>query len=157
MNSVHEPGSNGDLETLSSRKPSRVHEHPTGPASPACAHRPRAGGCVVGGSGRVVVGPPGRVAVLRVHPKRYRAPPAARPCSAPAPAHPSLVPACPARLLRAPRACCAVSWAWLDVSRPCVVTQSSSLMPLLPRSRYSNCIVTQPSHQPIVSRYSAVL
>ena len=45
MNSVHEPGPNGDSETIPSRKPgqklSQVHEHPTGPTghpgTPRCA------------------------------------------------------------------------------------------------------------------------
>ena len=45
MNIVHELGPNGDSETILSRKPgrkpSRVHEHPTGSTGPACAHRPR--------------------------------------------------------------------------------------------------------------------
>ena len=144
MNSVHDR-----VQTVTQKhhrvenqveKQSRVHEHPTSPAGPACAPMPRARGRVVGGPGRVVAGPPGRVAALLLP----RAPPAAR-LRAQLPAR--LPPAEPARPLLAQRAhahiCCTQHSvvAWLAVSRPCVATQSSS--PLSQLSQYNFCIVIQ--------------
>ena len=99
-------------------KQSRVHEHPTGPAGPACAPRPRARVRVVGGPGRVMAGPPVRVAVLRPRPalRLPRAPPAACPtCLSPArPAARAPAASCArapaARPPRAPAEPSAVSW-----------------------------------------------
>ena len=124
MNSVHEPGPNGDSETIPSRK-KQVENH-AGCTSTQLAQlaAPR-----LRSRDRVVAGSPGRVTELRARPARCRLRPAlcrpcparcrtpptarpARPCRAPAPsalapgpAHPSSAPARPAHLLLSQRPC----------------------------------------------------
>ena len=115
------------------RKPSQVHEHPTGPA---CAHRQRPGrvrmavswaGLSVSWSGPPVVSQPS--AGFRSRPAH---------CLSPARAAPQRPrPRATAQRLRAPRAWCAVSWAWLG----CIAIQPS-LAFLLPSHNTPGCIAT---------------
>ena len=112
------------------RKSSWVHEYPTGPA---CAHKPRARGRVVGG---LAVSWPGPPAVSQLS-ARCRAPPASRPalrlprapraCAAPqrpAPQRQRLSPRPPAQRLRAPRACLSrvvgLARLYCNTAQPCL-------------------------------------
>ena len=77
MNSVHEPGLNGDSETITSRKPgkktnlgARATNWPSWPS--LCAQTARAWPCC-GRPGRIMVGPLGRVVAPRELPPTPRA------------------------------------------------------------------------------------